>query len=289
MQELKTPWIGLSTGGAAIIDNKQNPNWMFRVCSHDPWVAEFLVRWTVEKLGINKIGILNEDTGWGVPAIDDTNAALKKLGLAAVSVDKLKVGETDFTAQMARAKEAGAEGIVTFTNAVEMANALKAGQKLGYRPKIVSAWGLVNPNYPVLGGALAEGTLVMQTFSFVNNTAPKAVSLLDKYMHEWPGFANAAEVPYPSYLADAYDAIYLFAAAIEKAGKAEGAAMRDALENLPAYDGLIKRYDVPFTPERHDALTQDDYMMCEWKGNELQLIGTLDKSGTAESAATATP
>lgn len=275
MQELKTPWIGLSTGGAKIIDNNQDPNWMFRVSANDPWVAEFLVRWTVEKLGITKIGILNEDTGWGVPAIDDIKVALAAQGLEPTSVDKMKVGETDFTAQMGRAKQAGTEAIVTFSNSVEMANALKAGQKLGYQPQVMSAWGLANPNYPTLAGELAEGTLVMQTFTWVNNAAPKAVGLLERYMEKWSAVTSASTLPFPSFVANAYDAVHLFALAIDKAGAADGALVRDALEQLESYEGLIKVYAPPFTPDRHDALTPDDYMMCEWKGEELQLVGTL--------------
>lgn len=275
MQELKTPWIGLSTGGAKIIENKQNPNWMFRVSTNDPWVAEFLVRWATEKLGKTKIGILNEDTGWGVPAIEDVKAALQKKNLEPTSVDKVKVGEPDFTAQMLRARSGGSEVLVTFINAVEMANALKAGQKIGYQPQVVSAWGLANPNYPSLAGKLAEGTLVMQTFTWVNNKTSKAVALLERYMKKWPEIKNATTLPFPSFVANAYDATHLFAQAIERAGIADGAKIRDALEQLSRYEGLIKIYDPPFTPQRHDSLTPDDYMMCEWKGNELQLIGTL--------------
>lgn len=274
MEELEVPWIGLSTGAAAIIDNGQDPNWMFRVSSNDPWVAEFLVRWAVEKLKTEKIGILNEDTGWGVPAIDDVKAALEKVGLEPTSVDKMKVGDTDFTAQMLRAKDAGTEAIVTFSNSVEMANALKAGQKIGYQPQIVSAWGLQNPNYITLAPELGQGTLVMQTYTWVNAEDPKALDLLKRYTEQW-GISNAAEIPNPSFTADAYDATHLFALAIETAGEANGAAMRDALEQLPQYDGLIKTYAPAFAPDRHDALMPDDYFMCEWSGDELVPLGTL--------------
>jgi branched-chain amino acid transport system substrate-binding protein len=274
LEELEVPWIGLSTGAAAIIDNGQDPNWMFRVSSNDPWVAEFLVRWAVEKLNVEKIGILNEDTGWGVPAIDDVEAALKTVGLEPSSVDKMKVGDTDFTAQMLRAKDGGSEAIVTFSNSVEMANALKAGQKIGYQPQIVSAWGLQNPNFITLAPDLGQGTLVMQTYTWVNAEDPKALDLLNRYTEEW-GVANAAEIPNPSFTADAYDATHLFALAIETAGAANGAAMRDALEQLPEYAGLIKTYAPAFTPDRHDALTADDYFMCEWSGDELVPLGTL--------------
>jgi branched-chain amino acid transport system substrate-binding protein len=274
MEELEVPWIGLSTGAAAIIDNGQDPNWMFRVSSNDPWVAEFLVRWAVEKLNMEQIGILNEDTGWGVPAIEDVQAALDQMGLQPASVDKMKVGDTDFTAQMLRAKDAGCEAIVTFSNSVEMANALKAGQKIGYQPQIVSAWGLQNPNYITLVPDLGQGTLVMQTFTWVNAETPKALDLLARYTEKW-GVEDAAEIPNPSYTADAYDATHLFALAIATAGEANGAVIRDALEQLPEYEGLIKNYAPAFTADQHDALTPDDYLMCEWEGEKLVPVGTL--------------
>src|SRR5262249_42260176 len=157
------PWFALSVGGVGIIENTRKPNYMFRVATNDREVARFLVQYGADKLATRKFAILNEDTGWGVPAIEDLKAALKGRNMEPVAVDTRKVGDTDFTPQMLRAKNAGANIIATFSNAVEMANALKAGNKIGYKPKVVSAWGLANPTFPSLAGPLAEGVMVMQT------------------------------------------------------------------------------------------------------------------------------
>ena len=46
-----------------------------------------------------------------------------------------------------------------------------------------------------------------------------------------------------------------------------------ALEALGTYDGLIKTYSNPFSPDRHEALGPDDYEMSVWKGPRLELIG----------------
>jgi len=46
----------------------------------------------------------------------------------------MKVGDSDFTPQMLRAKDAGVDTILSFSNSVEMAYAFKAGNKLDYRP-----------------------------------------------------------------------------------------------------------------------------------------------------------
>src|SRR5262249_49626409 len=94
---------------------------------------------------------LDEGPGWGVPAIGDLQAALKARNLEPVSADKMKVGDSDFTPQMLRAKNAEADTILTFANTVEVANALKAGNKMGYKPRIISAWALANSTFPSLG------------------------------------------------------------------------------------------------------------------------------------------
>ena len=170
IHELKVPWFGLAVGGVGIIENKRTPNYMFRVATNDREVAKFLVNYGMDKAGGKKFAILNEDSGWGVPAIADLQAALKERDLEPASADKMKVGDSDFTPQMLRAKNAGADTILSFSNAVEMANALKAGNKIGYKPKVLSAWGLANPTFPSLAGPLADGVMVMQTFTFVQNT-----------------------------------------------------------------------------------------------------------------------
>jgi branched-chain amino acid transport system substrate-binding protein len=40
--------------------------------------------------------------------------------------------------------------------------------------------------------------------------------------------------------------------------------VRDALENLGAYEGLIRTYDPPFRPDHHDALTAADFRTARY-------------------------
>jgi branched-chain amino acid transport system substrate-binding protein len=274
IHELRVPWFALAVGGVGIIENNRKPNYMFRVATNDREVAKFLVNYGLDKVGAKRFAILNEDTGWGVPAIDDLRAALKGRNMEPVAVDKMKVGDTDFTPQMLRAKNAGADIIATFSNAVEMANALRAGNKIGYKPKVVSAWGLANPAFPSLAGPLGEGLMVMQTFTFVNNNRPKAQALLKRYIEKYKDVKDAVEVSFPSFVGNSHDATHMTALAIRKAGSTEGPKLQAALESLGTYDGLIKKYTNPFSPDRHEALGPDDYMMTIWKGSRLELIGS---------------
>ena len=272
IQELKVPWFGLAVGGAKIIENDRTPNYMFRVATNDREVAIFLVSYALDKLGAKKFGILNEDTGWGVPAIGDLQAALKARNLEPASVDKMKVGDADFTAQMLRAKNAEADTILSYSNAVEMANALKAANKIGYKPQVLSAWGLANNTFPSLAGPLADGVMVMQTFTFVQNTRPKAQALFKRFSEKYK-ITDPTQIPFPSFLGNSYDATHMIALAVKQAGSTDGEKLHSALESLGTYDGLLKTYNNPFSPDHHEALGPKDYEMTVWKGPRLELIG----------------
>ena len=39
------------------------------------------------------------------------------------------------------------------------------------------------------------------------------------------------------------------------------------------YEGLIKNYDKPFTPENHDALTENDYVWAQFIDNQILPVG----------------
>jgi branched-chain amino acid transport system substrate-binding protein len=58
-------------------------------------------------------------------------------------------------------------------------------------------------------------------------------------------------------VAHAYDLTHLVARAVNKAGSTDKVKVRDALETLGSYDGLVRRLGVPFTRTRHDALSSD--------------------------------
>ena len=49
---------------------------------------------------------------------------------------------------------------------------------------------------------------------------------------------------------------------------------REALENLNTpYAGLIKTYNKPFTPEVHDAITENDYVWTQFIDNQILPVG----------------
>src|SRR5689334_12391286 len=162
-------------------------------------------------------------------------------------------------------------GSKTFANTVEVANALKAGNKIGYKPRVISAWALANATFPSLASGMSDGVMVMQTFTFVENKRPQAVALFKRLTEKYTDVKDPMAVTFPSFLGNAYDATHMIALAIKKAQSTEGPKLQAALENLGAYDGLVKSYSNPFSASNHEALGPSDYLMTAWKGTRLEL------------------
>lgn len=72
------------------------------------------------------------------------------------------------------------------------------------------------------------------------------------------GVDDPRKIPSPPGFAHAHDLMHLLAAAIRLAGTASRPAVRDALEHLPPYEGLVRPYQRAFAPLRHEALEPAD-------------------------------
>jgi branched-chain amino acid transport system substrate-binding protein len=83
------------------------------------------------------------------------------------------------------------------------------------------------------------------------------------------GVKSPADVMAPVGTANAYDAMQLLALAIEKAKSTDGDAVRQALEQVESYDGLIKKYKNPFGTPAHEALSPEDYVMVRYDGGKI--------------------
>jgi branched-chain amino acid transport system substrate-binding protein len=133
---------------------------------------------------------------------------------------------------------------------------------------IVSHWGISGGRFPELAGDIANQVEFVQTYSFFGAQSPTGEKVFKKLTEKFQ-LKDPSEILAPIGTANSYDALMLTAKAIDQAGSTEGVKIQAAFENLPQYKGLIKTYDKPFTPDNHDALTEDDYIMVRWQGNKI--------------------
>jgi branched-chain amino acid transport system substrate-binding protein len=270
-QEAKIPVFNNVATGSIVTQQFKAPefpdNYIFRNAAHDSIQAPMIVEEAVGRRGFKKVAILADSTNYGQLGRDDLEKALAAKGVKAVAVEKFNVKDVDMTAQLLKAKEAGAEVILTYAIGPELAQIANGMTKLGWKVPMIGSWTLSMANFIDNAGPGGEGARMPQTFIQEPNTM-KRKAFIDSYLKTFKPKNNRIDSPVSA--AQGYDSVYLLAAAIKQAGTTEGPKVREALENLQAkVEGVVTTYDKPFTHDDHEAITANIPVFGEVKGSKV--------------------
>jgi branched-chain amino acid transport system substrate-binding protein len=173
------------------------------------------------------------------------------------------------TPQLLRVKDAGADTVIVWALDREGNQILRGMDKIGYRPaNIVGAWGLAG-NLGEIAGKLANGVLVFQTYIWTGKLDPKGEAVWKTIQSKY-NLKTPQDIKMGSGIANSYDAVYIIAQAITKAGSFDRTKVRDALFQVN-YDGLVAKYEPAFekTQERQDAILPKYYKLSAWHDGKL--------------------
>ncbi|VVE11281.1 ABC transporter substrate-binding protein [Pandoraea anhela] len=270
-QDAKIPVFNNVATGTVITDQFKPPqypdNYVFRNSAKDSIQAPMIVEEAITRRGFKKPAILADSTNYGQLGREDLEKALKAKGITPVAVEKFNIKDVDMTAQLLKAKQAGADVILTYGIGPELAQIANGMGKLGWKLPIIGSWTLAMANYIDNSGANGEGARMPQTFIQEPNT-PKRKAFIDGYLAMFKPKNNRIDSAVSA--AQGYDSIYLLAAAIKQAGSTEGPKIRAALEDLKTpVEGVVTTYDRPFTHDDHDAITANIPVFGEVKGGRV--------------------
>lgn len=264
---LKLPLLDPWSAADGIIDHGRKPSYSFRLSLRDGWVMPHLLN-KARQRGYKKVGLLVPNGAWGRSNLQAAEAhAVRNPVPAIVKTMGYEWSDPSLQDEYLKMLEAGAEALLFVGNELELARLIKDMAELPrpqWRP-LLCHWGPTAGDLPALAGPLLHemDVATIQTFSFIGNLQPKARQVGDLAMRKL-GVQQPGQIPSAVGLAHAYDLVHLLARAIDKAGGTNREKIRDALENLGPYDGLLKRYAPAFTAERHEALGPEQLFMARW-------------------------
>ncbi len=256
-QEAEIPVINNVATGTLITEQFKKPdydnNYIFRTSANDTIQAGMMAEEAVKNRGFKKVAILADSTNYGQLGRADLEAALQKMGVTPVAVEKFNIKDVDMTAQLLRAKEAGAEVILGYGIGPELAQITNGQAKLGWKVPMITSWPSSMQSFIDIAGANGNGVTMPQTF-VEDKTVPKRKAFLDAYYQTY----GVTKIPTPVAGAQGYDSVLLLAAAIKQAGSTDGPKIRAALENLnEKVEGVVTTYDHPFTATDHNTITRN--------------------------------
>ncbi len=268
-QEAKIPVINnVATGSIITTQFKDQPeNYIFRNSANDSIQAPMIVEEAITRRGFKKVAILADSTNYGQLGREDLEKALAAKGVKPVAVEKFNIKDVDMTAQLLKAKEAGADAVLTYAIGPELAQIANGMTKLGWKVPMVGSWTLSMANYIDNAGPGGEGARMPQTFIQQGDT-PKRKTFIDSYLKTFKPKNNRIDSPVSA--AQGYDSIFLLAAAIKQANSTEGPKIKEALENLNTkVEGVVTTYDRPFTKDDHEAITANIPVIGEVKAGKV--------------------
>ena len=281
-QEAKIPVMNNVATGSIITHqfDKEPENYIFRNSAHDSIQAPMVVEEAITRRGFKKVAILADSTNYGQLGREDLEKALLTKGIKAVAVEKFNIKDVDMTAQLLKAKEAGAEAVLTYGIGPELAQIANGMTKLGWKVPMIGSWTLSMANYIDNAGPGGEGARMPQTF-IQEPTTPKRQAFIVSYLKTFNPKNSRMDSPVSA--AQGYDSIYLLAAAIKQANSTDGPKIKDALENLKTpVEGVVTTYNKPFSKTDHDAITANIPVMGEVKGQRVVYAYPDDQKKASE-------
>lgn len=257
---------------------------IFRFAAHDGIQAAMVVEEAIRQ-NFTKIALLHDATNYGVSGRDDLLDQIKKQGdkLAVVATEKFNVGDKDMTAQLLRAKTGGAQAILIWGIGPELAAVANGMAKMEMKIPLIGGWPLSMSNFIDNAGKNGDGTLMPQTF-IEEPVTPKAEQFITNYHKTY----NVTRIASPVSAAQGYDAVQIFAAAVEQAQSTDSRKIKDALENLqkPVH-GVIATWKQPYSRwnpadvQTHEAFRREHAIMGMVQNGKVVFANDADRQRLA--------
>lgn len=271
LKATRTLFMAVWSSADAIVENGMRPNYVFRLSLRDSLALPALLD-AAKKRGATNVGLLLTNTSWGRSGAAAAERYVQRRGAGMKIVHTAWYNWRDQTLvdKYQALRAAGAQAVLLVANDDEAAILVREVARLprAQRIPILSHWGVTGGEFTALAGpALQQVDLsVIQTFSFFN--ADKA--MVKRFLASAARVAKVArleDIKSPVGAAHAYDMTHILARAIDLAGSTDRKAVRDALERVRNYHGLVKDYPQPFSGTRHEALGAGELLMARYRAD----------------------
>ena len=201
----------------------QTGDYIFRVCFIDPFQGTAMAKFAKDDLKVTKVAILSSvSNAYSLGLAKFFKETFVAGGGEIVTEKNFSEGDKDFRAQLTAVKAAGVQAVFVPGYYTEAALVARQARALGLDLPLFGGDGWESEQLLNIGGEALNGCYYSTHFS-AENTEPGVAKFVAKYKARWNN-----EVP-GAFSALGYDAVYVLADAIKRAGTTESAKLRDAL------------------------------------------------------------
>ena len=225
----------------------------------------------LKRKGIQNIAIITSADGFGRDGKNWLEKLAVEYGLKIITGESFQATDNDMTTQLIKIKAASPEAIICWTIGKAGSIVAKNVKQLGIQVPLFQCHGLPDPIYIKLAGEASEGNIMPATKLMVAaqlpNSDPQKKVILEFIRLYKDVYQYERQFPINTHSGYAWDAIYILANAMKKAGT-NNEKLREAIEKTKGYIGVSGIYNL--TPEDHNGLGLDSMVIVqivkgEWK------------------------
>jgi branched-chain amino acid transport system substrate-binding protein len=274
-QSNKIPMISPSSTNPEVT---KKGDYIFRMCFIDPYQGKALADFAIDNLHVKRAAILRDtksDYSQGLSQFFQDE--FTKKGGTIVVDQSYANGDSDFRSQLTAIKAANPDIIFAPGYYNDIGQIAVQSRDLGMKQPLVGGDGWESPKLFEIGGKSLDGSFYSNHYHS-EDPAPEVRTFKEKYKERYGANPDALA-------ALGYDAMKVLADAIKRAGKAEPAAIRDAIaatKNFQVVTGVIN-----MGPDRNPI---DKKLAVLKIGNgTTTLAATVDPSKSAGGAPAPAP
>ena len=227
-QAAKIPMIPPAATNAKVT---QVGNYIFRVCFIDPFQGTVMAKFAKDDLKAKKVAILSSvSNAYSLGLAKYFKETFVPAGGIVATEKNFSEGDKDFRAQLTAVKAANVDAVFVPGYYTESALIVRQARDLGITVPFFGGDGWEDEQLLSIGGEALNGCYYSTHFS-AENSDPSVRKFVTKYKARWKN-----EVP-GAFSALGYDAVYVLADAITRAGTTDGPKLRDALAATKNFAG----------------------------------------------------
>jgi branched-chain amino acid transport system substrate-binding protein len=221
VNERRIPIVGTSTTAVGITDIGP---FIFRTALPEADVLPVTLRKAQTKYGVKTIALMYaNDDAYSKSGFDVMKAAALKLGLKIVTIEAFGNKDTDFSAQLTKIKSLKPDAIGISALVEPVSGVLLQARQLGFGKEtlFIGGNGSNSPRLGEIAGPAADGLIVGSPWFIGKNDAMNT-----KFVADFRKLTGKAP---DQFAAQAYDTMYIVAAAVNRSGDASPDKIREAL------------------------------------------------------------
>ncbi len=274
LEEAKVPTF-MTVGGDPVIMGG-GPlgtfKWVFKSPQRSSTAVEKLYQY-LQKEKLTKVALITASDGFGKDGKGWLEKSAQNHGLTIVANESFNPQDTDMTAQLTKMAAAHPDAIVCWTIGPAGAIVSKNMKQLNIKTPLFQCHGLPGPEYVKLAGPASEGNMMPSTKLMAWEQLPDSdpqKNVIKEFVHLYNDVNHInKEFPLNTHSGYAWDAIYIVADAMKKAGT-DPEKLRDAIENTKGYVGVSGVYNL--TPEDHNGLGTDSMILVRIEDGKWKLV-----------------